>query len=100
MAYCGLYRDHPDLASMFDLKFFVIPFIRNLTSEFIARHDSWYSRHIFTPFFADHVLYPYQESNNLAEYQESEPHVIGRNLKRLSELYITQASETLNIRMW
>ena len=46
VAYLALQTTRPELASLVRFRFFVVPFAALPLAGYIARHDSWYNRHI------------------------------------------------------
>ena len=59
---CALVRlmsSDPAVAMTVDFSLFIVPFERNHLAAFMARHDAWYARHIYTPFWSSHFLLPW-----------------------------------------
>eukprot|EP00493_Phyllostaurus_siculus_P024298 UN24637 len=99
-AYAALQRDHADIAKNFDLLFYLLPFKSCLLCEHLARHDSWYSRHVFVPFHAKNCFFPHYDNDQPVEHNEIKPHLPGQMWKHLVEQYVTQANNTLPVKIW
>lgn len=102
-AYAALLRDDSELASNFDISFYIVPFSTNWISEHIARHDAWYARHILIPFFSNTWTFPsmkLDDPNEITNYLKGTPHMFGTAWRRLVENYVTEAGNMLHVRLW
>jgi hypothetical protein len=41
------------------LKYYLLPAARNHVAAFLARHDSWYNRHVYLPFRSASFILPW-----------------------------------------
>merc|ERR1712032_980392 len=48
-AYASLMRHAQPLLANFNIEFFILPYSKNHYSEWLARQDPWYNRHIYLP---------------------------------------------------
>eukprot|EP00466_Bigelowiella_natans_P007974 jgi/Bigna1/91202/estExt_fgenesh1_pg.C_920060 len=99
--------DKTDLMKKVDIKIYVTPVkAENSIACFIARHDSWYYRNVYTPLSNDLFLLPWVRLHGNAgsgmRGMESQLH--GTRMKEyylgLLENYIRHANCTLKINVW
>jgi len=99
-AFAALQRDHADIAQNFDIRFYLVPFRPCLLCGHLARHDSWYSRHVFVPFHAKNCFFPHYDQDQPVEHNELRTHLPGQNWRHLVETYVTQANHILPVKIW
>jgi hypothetical protein len=58
-AWCSIKQTKPELLDGLAPKFYLLPFSRNHLSSFLARHDSWYNRHIYVPCRSNTFMTPW-----------------------------------------
>jgi len=64
-AYVLLRQKNPEVFHGLRLRFYVLPTSRNNSlAGYIARHDPWYYRHIFTPFRSSPLLVPWPREDD------------------------------------
>ncbi|GAB5363773.1 hypothetical protein AAMO2058_000911900 [Amorphochlora amoebiformis] len=81
---------------------FVIPTSLNRLSAYIARQDSWYKNHIYTPFWSKHFLLPW---THIDAYEKDvdpldEPLEMSNFFLDLVNSYVREAKQTLNLKVW
>merc|ERR1719204_1186964 len=81
-----------------ELEVFVVPFAPCPLAQFLAREDSWYHRHVYTPFKNLSLLTP-SISNNTHMRMDSErsKHSLGDFYRTLISNYTREARNTLKV---
>jgi len=100
-AYLRILQAEAALAENIIFKFYVVPTGLNYLACYIARHDSWYNRHIYTPFWSDRFLLPWVYIDPYeAPPSEKESNTMSQFFQGLIDNYIHVGRQTLNVRIW
>jgi len=100
-AYLRLLEAEPALAENVNFKFFVIPTGLNHLACFLARHDSWYNRHIYTPFWSDRFLLPWVYIDPFDKpTAEKEGNMMTKFFRDLVDNYVRNAKQTMGVKIW
>lgn len=70
-AYTALRANQPAMLRGLAFRFFLAPFARSALAGYVARHDSWYQRHVFAPLRSPALLVPWLRSDE-SELQSSD----------------------------
>ena len=72
-AWCALKQTKPDLFDGLRPKVYLLPFSRNHVAAFMARHDSWYNRHVYVPARSNNFMVPWirVDQNDMLELQQT-----------------------------
>eukprot|EP01084_Bolivina_argentea_P287623 493545_1 len=100
-AYASLIRYAQPLLSNFNIEFFILPYSKNHYSEWLARQDPWYNRHIYLPLecrlFVAPSLLPDTKSKLRSH---GHLHTVGRFYRQMSESYAREADQLVSLRLW
>lgn len=100
-AYQRAYKLNPERSRRIEIKLLLLPWGQNHLASFISRHDPWYHRHIYTPFYSDTFVLPWIKLNDaddvLFSTNTSEISAPGKFFRESVENYAREASYVTNI---
>lgn len=102
-AYLVLKIERPDLFQFIIPRFFLLPIVPIPLSAYLARHDSWYNRHVFIPFRSELFLLPKPQTPVQAafNFDPSTPLSCASTFFRnIAEEYACEAQHTLNVSLF
>jgi hypothetical protein len=82
-----------------NLKFYIIPTMRNQVASFLARRDSWYNRHVYLPFRSAPLIVPWlnvDEETTTHDDSEGEPMPL-QFYRHLMEDYLREAQHSVSL---
>lgn len=106
-AYAQMLQNKPDGLGV-NLKLYLVPFERNHVASFLARHDSFYNRHVYVPFRSPVFVMPWIDSDprfGATALDEDEkvpeaPLSVGVMFRDLVSVYLREARSTYAMRLW
>jgi len=98
-AYLFCIQSNPQLLTGLKCKFCVVPWQSNGVSAFLARHDSWYNRHVYVPFRSQAFLVPWVSVDKVEESDRS-LELPGQFLRSLVDSYVREAAVTCNFNVY
>lgn len=107
-AWVSFMNEYVDMLKGIEVQFYLVPFEENHLASFIARHDCWYKRHIYTPFRAHQFLLPSCDEgrryfdNPQSKSGDSERELLphGIFLREAVEDYIRDANHTIKVNLF
>lgn len=100
-AYLLVKQTKPELLEGIRPRFHILPMSRNNLSSYLARHDSWYNRHIFLPYRCPVFVVPWikvEELDTSDEDAVKEPIAPpGVYFRQLNESYAREAELSLDL---
>lgn len=89
-----------ELLDGIQLQWYIVPWAVNHVSAFLARHDSWYNRHVYSPFRQDPLLVPWCRSSSTDEDDEEEMCAPAKAMRSLMDSYIRHSNGHFNVRIY
>jgi len=100
-AYLLLRQSRNEYFSGIRLKLFLSPLEKNELAAFLARHDSWYNRHIYAPMRANNVLTPWPlPFDHEPKKQDYEAYPASDFVANLHEQYVREAQHTYPVNVY
>jgi len=99
-AYASILQLDDQLLKGLNLKFYIIPTMRNQVAAFLARRDSWYNRHVYIPFRSAPLIVPWlnvdEDTNTKDENDAAEPMPL-QFYRHLMEDYLREAQQSVRL---
>jgi hypothetical protein len=100
-AYMQIHQSNPQLLESVQVHFYLVPLQENHFAAYIARHDSWYNRHIFVPFRLDPFLVPWIAVDDSTKQKgEEKVNPPGQFLRSCIESYISEGKQSFDTTVW
>jgi len=104
-SYMRMEQIHMEWIKGINIQLFVVPWSSNDLANFIARHDSWYNRHVYVPSRTPLLVLPFSNpTDELFEPDDTEdaPPVEkpGLFLREIMASYIRSAQQTLPVNVY
>jgi len=92
---------YQEIAENVELEVFVVPFAPCLLADYLARHDSWYRRHVYKPFRTHALVAPcVSEKTWLTMKSERSSHTMVDFYQGIINNYTREARHTLKVNIW
>lgn len=102
-SFLRIVQDNPEWLVGLVIKVGLLPWGKNHVSAFLARHDSWYRRHIFAPFRAPLFFLPWlRATGEGTSKHKADDEVTGPGLfyRKVVTSYMREANQVCNISVW
>jgi len=90
-----------EVAENVELEIFLVPFAPSPLADYLATEDSWYRRHVYTPFKSLSLLTPsVSTKTNLKMHSARSNHALGFFYQNLISSYTREARSTFRVNIW
>lgn len=97
-AYTTIQSQYPDIGHGLECKFYLAPCTRNDVANYLARHDLWYHRYIFTPFRSPFpYLVPWTRQDEVIGDRSSVLSLPSQYLRQSILQYTRESQNNLNL---
>eukprot|EP01006_Ploeotia_vitrea_P036394 TRINITY_DN66013_c8_g1_i1.p1 TRINITY_DN66013_c8_g1~~TRINITY_DN66013_c8_g1_i1.p1 ORF type:complete len:996 (-),score=557.05 TRINITY_DN66013_c8_g1_i1:33-2801(-) len=101
-AYMSIIQQQPHRLKGLRPRFYLVPMQRNYLASWLARHDSWYNRHVYVPFRSKQFVLPWIEAERGAGAEKDDATLSppGAFLRGLISSYVRDAQCEVDVNIY